>query len=277
MESIIGLVPASGLATRLGSLPCSKEILPVGPLCSDSSGESQPRPVCRHLLEAMRRAGITRAFVIIREGKWDVPACLGDGSDLDMHIGYLLMGLPYGAPYTLDQAYPFVQDATVALGFPDILFEPANPYGTVLERLREGGADVVLGLFPASEPSSCDMVEVDTGGHVNRIEVKPASTHLEDTWGVAVWESTFTRFLHEHLRATLAEAAKEGESGREFQVGDVIRAALGKGLRVDAVRVSDEPFLDIGTPENLRRVSEPCESTGESGGPADTPTSPGEA
>jgi glucose-1-phosphate thymidylyltransferase len=253
-REVIGLIPASGLATRLGPLPMSKEILPVRGLHRDPEDGAPPRPVCRYLLEAMRRAGIRRTFVIIRRGKWDVPECLGDGSDLDMHLGYLLMGLPYGAPYTLDQAFPFVRDATVALGFPDILFTPSSPYSRLLLHLEDTDADVILGLFPAAEPSSCDLVDSTPDGVVSRLEVKPASTCLTQTWGVAVWTPSFTTFLHEHLRVTLSDAAKEGEEGHEYQVGEVIQAALERGLRVEAVRVSDEPFLDIGTPGNLRRV-----------------------
>lgn len=253
-REVIGVIPASGLATRLGPLPSSKEILPVHGLHRAPGDEAPPRPVCRYLLEAMRRAGIRRAFVIIRRGKWDVPECLGDGADLDMHLGYLLMGLPYGAPYTLDQAFPFVQHATVALGFPDILFTPSSPYSRLLLHLEDSKADVVLGLFPASEPSSCDLVESGPDGRVTRLEVKPARTSLTETWGVAVWTPSFTTFLHEHLQVTLEDATKEGEAGHEYQVGEVIQAALERGLRVDAVRVSDEPFLDIGTPGNLRRV-----------------------
>jgi len=42
------------------------------------------------------------------------------------------MDLPYGVPYTLDQAYPFVQNATIALGFPDITCEPEDLIKTVM-------------------------------------------------------------------------------------------------------------------------------------------------
>jgi glucose-1-phosphate thymidylyltransferase len=37
-------------------------------------------------------------------------------------------------------------------------------------------------------------------------------------------------------------------------VGDVIRAAIDAGLKVEAVQVSDRPFLDIGTPDDLLRA-----------------------
>ena len=36
-----------------------------------------------------------------------------------------------------------------------------------------------------------------------------------------------------------------------MSVGDVVQAAIDHGMRVEAVQVSDEPFLDIGTGEDL--------------------------
>jgi glucose-1-phosphate thymidylyltransferase len=82
----------------------------------------------------MRLAGVTRAYIVLREGKWDIPAYLGDGTMLNMHLAYLMMRLPFGAPYTLDQAYPFVQDALVAFGFPDIIFQPDDAFVQLLAR-----------------------------------------------------------------------------------------------------------------------------------------------
>jgi len=43
----------------------------------------------------------------------------GDGTILDMNLGYLIMRCLFAFP--LDQTYPFVQNALIALGFPDIL------------------------------------------------------------------------------------------------------------------------------------------------------------
>src|SRR5262245_55704587 len=121
---LVGLIPAAGQATRIAPLPCSKEIFPVGFRTEPQSGTVRPKVVSHYLLEKMRRAGITRAYLVLRSGKWDIPAYYGDGAMLDMHLAYLLMGRPFGPPYTLDQAYPFLQNALVAFGFPDILFTP---------------------------------------------------------------------------------------------------------------------------------------------------------
>lgn len=244
-RKVIGLIPAAGYATRLGPLPCSKEILPVG--TRDTPQGPQPKAVSHYLLEKMRRAGITEAILVLREGKWDIPAYYKDGAIVDMRLAYLAVPPTAGPPYTLDYAYPFVHDAIVALGFPDILFEPQDAFVRLLEHQARTHAEVVLGLFPADRPATMDVVAVDADGGVRQIVVKPAHTTLTKTWGLAVWTPAFTEFLHHHLAQTPAE-------GTELHVGNLIQAALAAGMRVEGITVCEQPFLDIGVPEQLARA-----------------------
>ena len=249
---IIGLVPAAGLATRLGPLPVSKEIYPLATPAAGDARASRATVVCEYLLSGLHRAGVRQTYIVLRDGKWDIPAYLRDGSAFGMNFAYLMMGAPHGAPFTIDQAYPFLGPSRVALGFPDILFEPEDPYSPLLSRLTESDADVVLGVFPAVNPSSCDMVEIDDG-RVARLEIKPAASDLQWTWALAVWEPSFTEFLHESVQAKLARRAVDPST--EHYIGGVLQEAMAAGLRVDAVVVSEEPFLDIGTPEGLAAAS----------------------
>src|SRR3990170_7037019 len=186
-QEVIGIIPAGGKASRIAPLPCSKELYPVGFHSVNESGELRPKVVSHYLLEKMRSANITKVFIVLRDGKWDIPAYFGDGKMLDMHIAYLMMDLPYGVPFTLDQAYPFVQDALVALGFPDIIFKRKDAYAKLLSKQAETNAAIVLGLFPAHQPQNVDMVEVDRHYRVKHILIKPDKTNLKHTWGIAVW------------------------------------------------------------------------------------------
>ena len=257
-EKVIGLIPAGGQAIRIAPLPVSKELYPIGFRPVEGGRSLRPKVVCHYLLEKMRLAGITRAYIVLREGKWDIPAYLGDGRMLNMHLAYLMMRLPYGAPYTLDQAYPFVQDAVVALGFPDIIFQPDDAFVQLLNRQATTNADVVLGLFPADQPQKMDMVELDDG-QVRQIVIKPLQTHLHYTWFIAAWTPVFTRFMHEYLAAiqnvdVQDDAGNNAPQQRELFVGDVIQAAIHNDLRVEAVLFPNGTYLDIGTPDDLARA-----------------------
>jgi len=239
----------AGQAKRLPGLPCSKEIYPVA---SPTTPGGQPAPVCEQLLGRMRDAGIVDIYVVIRDGKWDIPALLGDGSRLGLNLAYLMMGRSFGTPYSIDQAYPFVKDRRVALGFPDMCFDRAPLFSTLLAHQESSGADLVLGVFPADRPDKVDMLELGPGHRVEQITIKPVQTALTHTWGIAVWTPVFTAFMHHMLDAHQHTAGRSPE----LYVGDVARAAIDAGLNVQGVPVSTQPFVDIGTHQDLERVTD---------------------
>jgi glucose-1-phosphate thymidylyltransferase len=249
-KDVIGVIPAAGQATRLAPLPFSKELFPIGFGNEGTQKHARPKAACIYLLEKFRRAGIRKAFIVLRSGKWDIPAYLGDGTLIDMQLAYLMMGLPHGAPYSVDQAYPFVKNATIALGFPDILFSSMDVFSRLLEKLSNSNADVVLGVFPADRPDKVDMVEMNQQGQVKNIVIKPDHTSLRYTWGTVVWSPIFTEFMHIYL----ANRSITSSELSELFIGDVILAAIEAGLRIEAVQVSDQPYIDIGTPDDLVRA-----------------------
>lgn len=247
-EEIIGLIPAGGQGTRVGALPCSKEIYPIG---FDEGREGHPKAVCLYLLEKMHIAGIDNAYIVLRNGKWDIPSYLRDGKTVGMNVAYLIMDAPYGVPFTLDQAFPFVKKSLIAFGFPDIFFEEDDVFVRLLNRLRRGDCDVVIGLFPSDRPDKADMVEVDPEGKIKNIIIKPRQTGLRHTWGAAVWKPAFTNFMHRYVETCEPSAAQ----AEELFMSAVIRVAIHEGLRVEALHVSNRPFIDIGTPEDLLKAA----------------------
>jgi glucose-1-phosphate thymidylyltransferase len=250
LQEVVGLLPAGGQATRIAPLPCSKELYPIGFRPVDEDRSLRPKVVCHYLLEKMRIAGITKVYIVLRNGKWDVPAYLDDGTMSDIHLAYLVIRQSPGVPYTLNQAYPFLRDAVVAFGFPDILFQPDDAFLQLLARQKNRQPDILLGLFPADQPQKVDMVDLDDEGRVRQIAIKPPRTQLRYSWAIAVWTPLFTQFLHDYVAARGASLVTQPE----VSVGHVIQAAIKVGLRVEAVPVSDEPFIDIGTPDDLNRA-----------------------
>jgi glucose-1-phosphate thymidylyltransferase len=252
---VIGLIPCAGHATRITPLPCSKEILPVG-LGLAPDGSLRPKVVSHYLLEKMRRGGVSKAFLILRKGKWDIPHYYGSGTAVGMELGYLITERTYGPPYTLDEAYPFVRGAHVALGFPDILFEPGNAYARALERLKATKADVVLSLYRPHAVQASDMIAVDRSGRVRGLIVKPNETKLTWGWIFAVWTREFTEFMHGYLAQPRTAAQQPGAGlPAELTVGHVIAAAVEAGLLVQSVIFKGRNYLDVGSPEGLEQVT----------------------
>lgn len=258
LQRIIGLVPAAGQGSRISPLPMSKELFPIGFQNLADKG-LRPKVVCQYLLEAMGKAGVQESFMILRPGKWDIPGYLGDGSQLNMRLAYLTVHVPFGVPFSLNQAYPFVKDAIVAMGFPDLLFSPADAYVQLIDRLQTTQADVVLGLFPTDQPDKVGLVDFDQDGVVLGIYEKSQLTHLPYMWAIAVWRPSFTEFLHRFVeakrKALIGDQSpmliKEMPAYTETPIGDVVVSAIANNLRVEAIPFEAGQYLDIGTPENL--------------------------
>lgn len=264
---IVGLVPAAGQASRLGRLPCSKEILPVV-FGHDEAEAPVPKAVGAYLLEKMGRAGARKAFLVLRHGKWDIPAYFGGGERVGMDLSYLVMRRPWGVPFTLDDAYPFVRGSPVVFGFPDILFQPSDAFESLLGKMEETGAELTLGVFPSRRPDKDDLLDLDTQGRIRGYEVKPGRTSLEHTWIMAAWRPGFTEFLHRFVEAVTPDVEASGGRwrGRELFMGDVVWAAVREGVQVETVLFPGGTYVDIGTPEELALALDPNEggrSTGE--------------
>ena len=176
-----------------------------------------------------------------------------------MNLGYLIMRLPFGVTYTLDQAYPFVQNAVIAIGFPDIIFQPDDTFKRLLARLATSNADVVLGVVPFENPQKGGMVDFDTEGRVRLVVEKPDYSDLRYSWCTAVWTPVFTEFMHQYVAALETDRLRSDAGSnlvpqRELPIGDVIQLAIENGLSVQAEVFTDGAFLDIGTPEDLVRA-----------------------
>lgn len=253
-KTVTAIVPAAGKASRLPGLRGSKEIYPIGSLNKTDGKHHADKPVCLYLLEKLAAAGIKKTLMVIRKEKWDIPQTLENGKCANMEIAYQILELPYGTAYTIDQAYPFVKNDIIAIGFPDILFNADNAYKDILFTLQDSGCDVVLGLFPADKPHKVDMVETDEANNVVDIIIKPQSSTLKNTWGIAVWNPSFTHYLHDYLSRLERNNSGKNNAASETFIGEAIVAAVRSGLTVKAQAVSDTPFIDIGTPEDLARA-----------------------
>jgi glucose-1-phosphate thymidylyltransferase len=254
-----GIVPAAGRASRVQPLPVSKELFPVGFNGVGEDGDLtqiRPRVAADYLLEGMRRGGARRIFMILGQGKWDIPAYFGSGGSRGLELAYLLTEVPYGAPFTVRQALPFAKRSTVLFGFPDIVFEPPDAFAQLLTHQRTTGAAVTLGLFPATNPSKMDMVGLDAGRRVREIIIKPAHTDLAFTWLIAVWSGDFSRYMQTYLTG-VETAIRDGDlpaidgRQREYYMGHVLQGALEDGWEISGVCFDKGRYIDIGTPEDL--------------------------
>jgi glucose-1-phosphate thymidylyltransferase len=245
-KEIVGLIPAAGFASRIAShLTCSKEVHPI------SLGGGKTRVASSFLIESFQETKASRSYIILRKGKWDIPEYLLDGRAAGIPLAYIVSESTRGVPYTLDKAYPFINDNIILLGFPDIIFEPLDAFKQLLNQQQVTDADLVLGLFKTDKPEKADMVVFDKNAHLKDIIIKPQKSQQIYTWIIAVWTPVFTQFMHDHLND---KDSSLNLAQNELHIGDVVRAAIKADLKTSYVQFDSGSFLDIGTPAELKKT-----------------------
>jgi NDP-sugar pyrophosphorylase family protein len=222
LASVVGVIPAAGYATRLGSLSGSKEILPVG-----------GRPVMDYLVERMRAGGCTRLRVVTRPAK----------VDLISHAEELGAEVVLGHPETVSASFlagmeGLATDDVVLIGFPDTVWEPVDGFQP-LRAAVDQGCEVAAGLFRIDAESliRSDVVAFGEDDRIARIDVKPTEPASEWIWGCAA-----------------ARAGVWAGLERTSWPGEYLDLLCREGRDVRGVKLSDV-WIDIGTPEALRRAT----------------------
>lgn len=243
----------AGQATRLKGLPLSKELFPFGLSIDDISGTKRFNVISDVLINRMRKAGVQRFHLIIREGKWDIPSYFKDGEVQEVSLAYHITRENWGVPFSLDIAYPFIRDHNVMFGFPDIFVRPEHIFYDLAEHLRHNShTDMVLGTFPVEDGSQWDVVRTNDQGKLLGIELKDPEIKGEAVaWVIAAWRPSFTNFLHTYVKGKKAYCSLNQE---ELYLGKVIHDFSNEGFRVDTVHFEHGECVDIGTPENLQRA-----------------------
>ena len=229
---------------RFGASGYAKELFP---LLFEASGEQlEPRPICELALRAIRAAGADRCITVVSPDKIELLRVLADGIGLSMALAYVVQPVPRGLPDAIRAASPWIRGLDVVFAMPDTVFFPATALARANAARTATGCDVMLGVFPVTEPRRLGPVEIGPGGTVLRIHDKPATSAIANSWGVASWSPRFTDFC------VAWEEAQSGESGGERALGHVFEAARCEGLSVGAHFFAEGQFLDIGTPQGLR-------------------------
>jgi len=204
----------------------------------------------------MAGVGISSFHVVLRKGKWDIPAYFEGGAKFNRSICYHVADYSFGVPFSINQAYPFLKEKVVAFGFPDILIKPGEVFKKLTEKLSKSNqTSVVLGLFPSPDPLKWDMVELNKDNRITDIFVKTdKGKHLQYTWIVAVWRPLFTEFLNNYIKKLLSNNSQKELRANECQLSDIFLSAINNGMKIENVVFKDGKCMDIGTPERLSKA-----------------------
>ena len=216
----------------------AKELLPV-PL---HKGE-MPQPVILGVLKAMEHARAEGAVVVISDDKSEMVAVLGTQKPTTTPLSFVVQPSPRGLPHAICCAAPLLADAHVLFAMPDTIISPHDALSQVRAAYESHAVDVMLGVFPTSEPERLGPIELGPDGKVLHIHDKPGHRQFCNTWGMACWSPRFTQFC--------VEWEAHSQDARERVLGHVFEEARADGLKVAALMFHSGEFLDVGTPLGL--------------------------
>jgi glucose-1-phosphate thymidylyltransferase len=231
-----GIIPAAGRGSRIQPLAFSKELLPVG---ARAEGEvERPRAVSEYLVERLALAGASRICFVISPGKSDILEYYG-GEAYSAAICYAVQPQPLGLCDAIFRALPLIHSSeTVMVGLPDTLWFPE----TALLSLPDDRLSFLL--FPVRRPELFDVVETDSAGRVQRIQVKQRRPCSHWIWGAFKMPASVLARLHDLWR--------ERGSSDEY-MGTLVNAFLERGGEALGVRAGTS-YVDVGTLEGYREA-----------------------
>jgi glucose-1-phosphate thymidylyltransferase len=242
----VAIIPAAGRATRLGRIPCSKELIPLQIAAAGSYAPAPGTPVAiENLLSRLTDNGINKAFVITAPEKSDLIDFLQQRKKGWPEITLRTKAASPSVPHTLRESLDLAGNSTVLLVFPDILFHPENALARLLDHDAKSGREATLALVPSDRGDKVDMVDIQEDGTVTGIVAKPGPGNAGWTWIAAAWKPAISRRLME------LTAGKPCPSAGEMHVSDVFTSAIKRGMSIGSICFPAGKALDIGTPEDL--------------------------
>lgn len=157
------VVMAGGEGSRLRPLT-SRRPKPLAPVVN--------KPVMHHIVDLLRRHGITEIVATLHYMADEIESYFGDGSAYGVRMHYVIEDTPLGTAGAVKLAQPFLNDETFLIISGDALTD--LDLGTLIRRHRETNANATITLQRVANPLEFGVVVTDAAGRIERFLEKPS-------------------------------------------------------------------------------------------------------
>jgi mannose-1-phosphate guanylyltransferase len=156
------VILVGGEGTRLRPLTCNipKAIVPI-----------LNQPFLKHLLGYLKEHGVTDAILAIGYLPDPIRSCLGDGSQLEVRLTYLVEESPLGTAGAVKNAESYLDEPFFVFNG-DIITD--MDLGAMMKRHKEVKPKVTIALTEVDNPTIYGVVETDARGMIQRFVEKPS-------------------------------------------------------------------------------------------------------
>jgi len=221
------VILAGGLGTRLRpyTFLLPKPMLPVG-----------PKPIMEHILEWLKKAGISDIVVSTGYLGKMVQEYFGSGDEWGVRIAYATSSRPMGTAGQLKAAEGKIRGKFVCI-YGDALLDFDLQRALDFHERKQATATMVLMKY--STEMKYGFMETDKDGRLTEWKEKPEVSGFINV-GCYVMERSFLRYI---------------PAARVYEMNDAFRVARAKGARLYAVRV-EGTFMDIGDRKSYKEAND---------------------
>ena len=200
------------------------------------------KPILEHCLNALKRAEISEAVIVVHYMSEAIRQYFGDGKEFGVKIEYALQEAVLGTGNAASVVEHYVNDDFLLVNG-DILFA-AEALKTVIDLHQKEKPASTMAVVPVEKPENYGIVALEDGQHVKRIVEKPvreeAPTNLANA-GIYI----FSTEIFAKIKQTSAT------SRGEWEIPDALTLLINEKKPVLAVKISSEDWIDIGRPWDL--------------------------
>jgi len=228
------VVMAGGEGTRLRPLTCNRP-KPMVPIVN--------RPVMEHIINLLKKQGITEIFVTLYYLPEVIQNYFGDGSDFGVKIKYYVEEFPLGTAGSVKQIEKELTDTFVVISG-DALTD-INLLETVNFHTKKG-ALATLALTQVEEPLDFGVVITDEEGRIKHFLEKPN------------WSEVFSDTVNTGIYVLEPEALKFFKVGKTFDFSkDLFPLLLKKGYPLYG-HLTSGYWCDVGNIDQYRQANMDC-------------------